>query len=440
MIKPLLCLIALFYSLPAPALGLLDAYALALRNDPTFQAAIHEHDAGQEDRNLGRAGLLPTLSYSYNNAQNQSEVSQAGQRSDRDYRSYSSLLSLQQPLFDYAAWIEYRQGVTRALMADQRLRSRSQALAVRLFQAWSQALLAGETLALSQAQRRAHAEQLQLNQRLFKGGEGTRTDALETQARYNLADAETLEAQDNLDAALQDLQALLGEPLALADLAALRDSFRVQPLNPERFEQWRDLAVADNPELASQRHALEVAEQEIARQRAGHLPTLSVYANTRITRSDSESSYNQRYDTDSVGLQISLPLYAGGGVQAATRKAAAAHAQASFELDARRSALLNDLRKAFNRSASSLAKVRALETADQSASRLIEATRKSIAGGERVNLDLLNAEQQHYSVRRDLAEARYGYLQAWLQLRFLSGQLAMADLEQLAGYFGAVPP
>ena len=438
MSKPLLCLIILLYSLPAPALGLLDAYALALRNDPTFQAAIHEHDAGQQDRSLGRAGLLPKLSYSYNNARNRSEVSQGGRQSDRDYRSYSSLLGVQQPLFNYAAWIEYRQGVTRALMADQRLRSRSQELAVRLFQAWSQALLAGKTLALSQAQRRAYAEQLQLNQRLFKGGEGTRTDTLETQARYNLAEAETLEAQDNLDAALQDLQAIVGEPLVLTDLAPLRDDFRVQPLQPERFERWRDLAVADNPELASQRHALDVAEQEIARQRAGHLPTLSVYGNSRVTRSDSESSYNQRYDTESVGLQISLPLYAGGGVQAATRQAAAAHSQASFELDARRNALLNDLRKAFNRSASSLAKVRALETAEHSASGLIEATRKSIAGGERVNLDLLNAQQQHYSVRRDLAEARHGYLQAWLQLRYVSGQLAMDDVEQLAGYFGAV--
>lgn len=438
MSKPLLCLIALLYSLPAPALGLLDAYALALRNDPTFQAAIHEHDAGQQDRSLGRAGLLPKLSYSYNNARNQSEVSQAGLQSDRDYRSYSSLLSLQQPLFNYAAWIEYRQGITRALMADQRLRSRSQELAVRLFQAWSQALLAGETLALSQAQRRAYAGQLQLNQRLFKAGESTRTDALETQARYNLAEAETLEAQDNLDAALHDLQAILGEPLVLADLAPLRASFQVQPLRPERFEQWRDLAVADNPELASQRHALHVAEQEVSRQRAGHLPTLSAYASSRVTRADSESSYNQRYDTGSIGLQISLPLYAGGGVQAATRKAAAAHSQASFELDARRSALLNDLRKAFNRSASSLAKMRALATAEHSANALIEATRKSIAGGERVNLDLLNAEQQRYSVRRDLAAARHGYLQAWLQLRFLSGQLAIADVEQLAGYFEPV--
>lgn len=144
MSKPLLCLIILLYSLPAPALGLLDAYALALRNDPTFQAAIHEHDAGQQDRSLGRAGLLPKLSYSYNNARNQSAVSQGGRQSDRDYRSYSSLLGVQQPLFNYAAWIEYRQGVTRALMADQRLRSRSQELAVRLFQAWSQALLAGK--------------------------------------------------------------------------------------------------------------------------------------------------------------------------------------------------------------------------------------------------------------------------------------------------------
>ena len=56
-------------------------------------------------------------------------------------------------------------------------------------------------------------------------------------------------------------------------------------------------------------------------------------------------------------------------------------------------------------------------------------------GGERVNLDVLDAEQQFHGARRDLAEARYGYLRAWLQLRYLAGQLNEADLTQLANYF-----
>ena len=81
----------------AHAMGLLDAYDLALRNDPTFQAAIQEREAGEENRVIGRSGLLPNLSWSYNNSRNESEVTAGNTTSDRDYRSYASSLTLQQP-------------------------------------------------------------------------------------------------------------------------------------------------------------------------------------------------------------------------------------------------------------------------------------------------------------------------------------------------------
>ncbi len=420
---------------PALALGLMDAYALALRNDPTFQAATREHEAGRENLAIGRAGLLPTLAYSYRKSQNTSTVSSADTSVDRDYASYSSGLTLQQPLFDYAAWAAYRQGVAKAALADERLRGRSQELAVRLFGAYSEALLAGEEIDLARAQLKAYREQLALNRHSFEAGEGTRTDLLETQARRDLSVVQEIEAHDALDAALRELQAIVGEPVELPQLAPLTDSFRVASQVPERFEAWRDLAVANNAELASQRHGLDVAEQEIERQRAGHLPTLGLYATTRRTESESESTYDQRYDTDSVGIQFSMPLFSGGRTSAARRQASASYAQAQFELDAQRDGVLNELRRQFNLCASSQAKVRAYELAVNSARLLIEATRKSVGGGERVNLDVLNAEQQYHQARRDLAEARHGYLRAWLQLRFLAGTLDEGDLRTLLGFF-----
>ncbi|MDD0976092.1 TolC family outer membrane protein [Pseudomonas fontis] len=433
------CALLLGLSLPASALDLGDAYALALRNDPTFHAAIAERDAGLENRAIGRAGLLPNLSYRYNSARNDSEVTQTNQFGDntsqRDYRSYSSTLTLQQPLFDWAAWADYRQGVAKALLADERFRGQSQALAVRLFGAYSDALFANEQIALAQAQRRAYAEQLKLNERLIKGGEGTRTDVLETRARYELAQAQEIEASDNLDAALRSLQSIIGEPLEVADLAPLAGHFRVQPLQPARFDAWRDLAVANNAELASQRHALDAADQAIERQRAGHLPSLSAYASKGRSSSSSESSYNQRYDTDTIGIQLSMPLFAGGGVSASTRQATAQRDNVRYQLDGQIAETLNELRKQFNLCTSSTAKVRAYELAVDSASELITATRKSVAGGERVNLDVLNAEQQLYSARRDLAQARYDYMRAWLQVRYLAGTLEASDLQQLNNYF-----
>ncbi|MDQ0670740.1 TolC family outer membrane protein [Pseudomonas sp. NPDC087814] len=421
------------------ALGLLDAYDLALRNDPTFQAAIQEREAGEENRIIGRAGLLPNLSWSYNNSRNESEVTQStavgNVTSDRDYRSYASTLTLQQPLLDYEAYARYRQGAAQALFADERFRSKSQELAVRVLSAYSQALLAQERIELSRAQKRAYAERLQLNERLLKGGEGTRTDVLETQARLSLAQAEEIESLDTQDAALRELEAIVGQPLQIDELAPLTRQFEIPPLEPNRFETWREMAMANNPELKSQHHALDVAEYEVERKRAGHMPKVSLYASSRQTSSDSESSYNQKYDTNSVGIQVSLPLFAGGSVSASTRQAANQLSQAQYELDAQTARTLIELRKQFNLNTSGAAKVRAYEMAVSSATALVTATKKSVTGGERVNLDVLDAEQQLFTARRDLADARHAYLLARIQLKYFAGLLNEQDLRALAGYF-----
>lgn len=421
------------------ALGLLDAYDLALRNDPTFQAAMQEREAGEENRIIGRAGLLPNLSWSYNNSRNASEVTQStalgNVTSDRDYRSYASTLTLQQPLLDYEAYARYRQGAAQALFADERFRGKSQELAVRVLSAYSQALLAQERIELSRAQKRAYAERLQLNERLLKGGEGTRTDVLETQARLSLAQAEEIESLDTQDAALRELEAIVGQPLQIDELAPLTQQFVIPPLEPNRFETWRDMAMANNPELKSQHHALDAAEYEVECKRAGHMPKVSLYASSRQTSSDSESSYNQKYDTNSVGIQVSLPLFAGGSVSASTRQAAHQLSQAQYELDAQTARTLIELRKQFNLNTSGAAKVRAYEMAVSSATALVTATKKSVTGGERVNLDVLDAEQQLFTARRDLADARHAYLLARIQLKYFAGLLNEQDLRALAGYF-----
>ncbi|KAB0493576.1 TolC family outer membrane protein [Pseudomonas psychrophila] len=422
---------------PVQAMGLLEAYDLAIRNDPTFHAAIEERAAGEENRALGRSALLPTLSWNYNNSRNESEVTQASTRTDRDYRSYAATLTLQQPLLDYEAYARFRQGAAQALFSDERFRSKSQYLAVRVLSAYSQALLAQERIELSRAQKRAFAERLQLNQRLLEGGEGTRTDVLETQARLSMAVAEEIEAHDNQDAALRELEAMLGEPLQVEQLAPLVAHFVILPLEPQRFESWRELALANNPELASQHHALTAAEYEVERKRAGHLPKLSLYASSRQTSSDSESTYNQKYDTNSVGIQLTVPLFAGGAVSASTRQAARQLSQAQYELDAQTATTLVDLRKQYNLNSSAAAKVRAYEMSVESAGALVQATQKSVSGGERVNLDVLDAEQQLFSAKRDLAEARYAYLLARVQLKYYAGLLNEGDLRQVAGYFRA---
>ncbi|MBA1231828.1 TolC family outer membrane protein [Pseudomonas viridiflava] len=418
------------------AMGPFQVYELALRNDPVFLGALKERDAGLENRTIGRAGLLPRVSYTYNKGRNDSKATLKGGREDttdhRHYNSFGSALTVQQPLLDYEAYANYRKGVAQALFADETFRSKSQELLVRVLTAYTQALFAQDQINIAQAKQQAFNRQFEQNRQMFQQGEGTRTDILEAESRNELAIAEQIEARDEQDASLRELGALLGEPtLDIKQLEPLRDGFQTLALEPSSFTEWHALAMANSPVLASQRQALEVARYEVERNRAGHLPRVNAYASIRQNESDSGNTYNQRYDTNTVGIEVSLPLYAGGGTSASVRQANSLRDQAEYELEGKTRETLIELRRQFNACASGIGKLRAYQKALVSAQALVESTRQSILGGERINLDALNAEQQLYSTRRDLARARYDYLMAWIKLHYHAGTLRDTDLARI---------
>ncbi len=410
--------IAWVLSAPVYSLGILDAYSLALEKDPTFQAAIKEKEAGDEAKNIGRAGLLPKVSLNYQNAPRNWQT-QKYQTSDifgnvsdvtkrQQYRSYAGSVTLTQPLFDYEAYAKYKTGVAQSLMADEKYRSKYLELAVRVISAYVSVAYAKDQIALAEAQKAAYKEQLALNDRLMAAGEGTVTDVAETQARYSLAEAQVIEARDVLDSAQRELEVIIGIPLDQLDaLQTLRQGkFQVSPLRFTAFDDWQKLAMERNPQLASSRHGVEAARYDVERNRAGFMPQVQLYASHSENDSSSDNTVNQKYRTDSVGVQVSMPIYSGGGVAASTRQAAARYGQAKYELDAQVGSIMNDLRKQFNQCISSQAKLRAYELAVKSATTQVEATRQSVLAGQRVNVDVLNAEQQLYAAQRDLAEAK----------------------------------
>ena len=424
----------------AQALGPFQVYEQALRNDPEFLAALQERDAGQESRTIGRAGLLPKLSYNYNKGRNNSRATYLNERGnsheDRNYNSYGSTFTVQQPLIDYEAYANYRKGVAQALFADETFRSKSQELLVRVLTHYTQALFAQDQIDNARAKKNAYEQQFQQNEQLFRQGEGTRTDILEAESRYELATAEQLQAQDEQDAALRELGALIGvATVNIDELTPLPASFSALPLQPASFSSWHTMALESNPLLASQREALEVARYEVERNRAGHLPKLNAYASVRKMESESGNTYNQRYDTNTIGIEISLPLYVGGGVAASVRQANSNLARVEYELEGKTRETLIELRRQFNACQSGVSKLRAYQKALVSAEALVVSTRQSILGGERVNLDALNAEQQLYSTRRDLAQARYDYLLAWTKLHFYAGTLGEQDLARVDEVF-----
>ncbi|OWO81070.1 peptidase [Photorhabdus luminescens] len=436
------------FSFPAWALSLTEAYALALENDPTFLSAVKEREGGEEYAKLGRAELLPKVIMSYQNSpRNWQHMESVGydiwgrkttSSRDRQYSSYNAAVVLTQPLIDFEIWARYKASQAHTLMSNERFRASFQQLAVRVVNAYVDVAYAQDQIDLVIRQKMAYEKQLELNKKLFSSGEGTRTDVVETQSRYSQAIADEIAAKDDLDAAIRSLQLIVGAPLPV-DLPVQRLSdkkrFRILRLSPERYEEWEKLALANNPVLAASRQEVQAAYHEVQRNRAGYLPRLELYASHSENESSSDNTIDQKYRTDTIGLRMSMNIYNGGATSASVRQAAANYGRTKYDLDAQAGEILNALRRNYNQYLNSEKRIGAYEMAVESASLQVDATSKSVVLGQRVNVDVLNAEQQLYTARRDLSQAKYNYIKSWVGLLSEAGELKGEHLDKIAKYF-----
>lgn len=430
---------ALLPAAGAQALSLTQAYEAALKNDAAYIGAVYANEAGQESRIQGRAALLPNVTLNYARSKNDADLSQPSaltglpETSHLSYHSGNTSVVLRQPLFDLAALARYRQGEAQASYSAAVFDARTQDLALRTTGAYFDALYAREQVALATVQRAAMQEQLQVNQLSLEKGAGTRTDVLETQARLDLADADLAEARDNETTALAALAAIVGQEVQ--SLTKLRPGFRTDAAALGSLEQWQREALARNPEIAARARSVDVAREEISKNQAAHAPRIELVAAYAKSDADTLTTYQQESTARSVGVQLSMPLFAGGATSSHVRQAAAEHARAKAELQAQTDQTMVEVRRQYSALAASAARVRALDKAVESGRQLMAATELSIRGGARINLDLLNARQQLFTAQRDLAQARLNYLRALLRLRAAAGSLGYADVREVAAYF-----
>ncbi len=429
-----IAVISLSVNSHAHALSLLDAYESAIENDPTFRAAIHENEAGQQAKEIGLAGLLPNLSITHAQSKNTGTQQFSGAAAQPlNFDSEVSTLALRQPIINMEAVASYRQGVSQTKTSDARFTGQSQLLMLRLVEAYIETLLAQDNLKLIEAQRDTFRERKHINEQMLERGEGTTTDVLETQSKYALAQAQVIEAIDELEVSRMKLSAIIGRDTK--QLSRLSNNFRTQALHILPYDNWQTLALDHNAELLTQRHTVITGKEEIRKSHSGHAPRVDLVASLSRNKAASFVTADRDVRLATIGVEVNIPLYAGGRVNATTSQARANLARTEAELDAMIDNILVELRKQYKLVSSSARRIESLEFAVESAELLVHATQKSIQGGIRINLDLLDAQQQLFSVQGDLAQARYSYLLAYLRLKQAAGTLALEDLQNIAAYF-----
>ena len=423
----LACLLAFAAALPAQAESLAEVFDIARGYDATYLGARALADSVQYRTEQARAAMRPSigLTADYKRVESDSITK-------TNATGPSATLSGRQPLFNRTNSVTIDQAERQLEIAQADLEVAEQELIVRVAQAYFDVLAAQDTLGSAGAGKSAISEQLASAKRNFEVGTATITDTREAQARFDLSTAQEIAAENDLRIKRLALDQLVGrtnvEPRPLAAPVAL------PPPVPANVEAW--VSQTDtSPSVRKARLGYDIAQLETEKARAGHLPTLDFEAaygrgrtNTDVTQGPVTSTYDGGTRQSSIGVTLKVPLFAGFAVQNRVKETLALEEQSRNTLDAAQRSVAQATRQAFFGVQSGQAQVKALEAAESSSQLALEATQLGYKVGVRVNLDVLNAQTQLYSTRRDLAKARYDVIVNSLRLRQAAGQLKPDDV------------
>ena len=433
---PMTAAIGLALAGPARAEGLLALYEAARAYDASWQSAKAQYDANIARAEQSRAGILPQASVSAGVTRNILDTRVTDfPAQDRTFTNQQATLSASQPLYRPANLATYRQGQRQLDLAEYQLSAASQDLMIRVSQAYFDVLSAQDTLASVRAQKAATAEQLASAKRNFEVGTSTITDTREAQARYDLVVAGEIAAENDLRVKKIALDTLVGRnDVEPSPLITPLEVPAPQPASPE---PWVAASEEFSPAILQARKAVEIAELETEKAKAGKKPTLDLttsYGITHLIGSNSAATpltAHSRINNGAFGVAFNWPLFTGFAVENRIRETLSLEDKARADLEATRRQVAQAVRTAYFGVLSGQNQVRALESAEASSQSALDANRLGYQVGVRINIDVLNAQSQLYQTKRDLAQARYNVLLGHLRLRQANGTLQAEDLARL---------
>jgi outer membrane protein len=424
-----------------------ELYQAARSYDATFLAARALLDSAQYKAEQAHALNRPSVGLQGTATRSISDTPYSSTLSTNT-TSVGAAISGTQSLFNRANDATVAQADKALSVSRADFESAEQDLIVRVAQAYFDVLAAQDALTTTRTSKAAISEQLASAKRNFEVGTATITDTREAQARFDLGSAQEIAAENDLRTKRAALDQLVGrsdvEPKGLAVPVAL------PPVSPSVADEWMLRADTQHPVIRKAVLGLEVAQLETEKARAGNLPTLALsgsYGKGHVSVGGEQKSLvtdatgphvvigpfsgSGTQTSTSIGVSLNVPLFAGYSIQNRIKETLLLEEKSRNDLEAARRGVALGTRQAFLGVQSGRAQVMALEAAESSSQLALEATQLGYKVGVRVNLDVLNAQTQLYTTKRDLAKARYDVLVGDLKLRQAAGLLKPEDVTAL---------
>lgn len=415
-------------------LSLVDIYNQALAHDPTLASALSANKAAQEIIEQGKALYRPVVNFNAGTNASHTDVKYMGtgipfRGGVQSFEGYNYGVEARQPLYRKQNLVQMDQTRTQVSQADKQLYLAQQELILRTTQAYFEVLIAQDKIDLIAAQKSTILSQLDQAKGYFEVGTATITDINEAQARYDLIVAQEIATINEHQIAKHGVQAITGE--IPQKLVTVKADIKTNTLE-QSMEKWLEVAAQNNLNIQIRQDAVKFSEQEIERAKAGHLPTLDAVASYNDSYANGSTyGFGSDLKTATIGLQLQIPLYQGGDTSSRVRQAAFNKQKAQDDVEIARRQMELDTQRAYLNLSTSIAQVKAYEQALISSQSQLDSTNTGYDVGVRTGVDVLNAQQQLFSAKRDLLQARYSYLVNIIRLKTTSGVVEEADLADI---------
>lgn len=418
---------------------LLEAYSAAKTSDPQYQAAIYAYRAAQESIPQARAALLPGIFLDARKTKTEQDIKEQassifGPTDDNPrFGTSSYTLEANQPLYRYSSWVALGQAKAIVRQAHSLFLAQEQELMRRSAEAYILVLAAQDNLKFSKAEQAAVGRQRDVVKARRRGGLANVTDEHEAMARYSRVEANAIDATFILDDAYEGLREIVGD--SVSEILPFETDLPLVAPSPADIQYWIAEAHEKNLALIAANEGVIAASQEIKKQQGGHYPNLDLVLRYGNVDSDQQlnslSGGGNDIDTTEIALHLTIPLYSGGAISSKTRQARMQYEQAVQERTQQYRRVTRQTRAAYQSIGSAISRVEALKTSVRAQESVLKGKTKGYRSGINTLLEVLDAEQDLYSTKREFASAGYEYLLNILRLKQQVGSLSETDLADI---------
>lgn len=422
----------------AQAQTLLEVYRYARENDPKFRGAQFEFKANEQVLAQANASLWPTIKMEFDKVNSEQRILRSNNPifgpGQTHFPTNNYTLTLTQPIFrkDLMERLTQAQAIVR--QSTFTMMAAEQDLLLRTAAAYLAVLAARDSLELARAEKDSVRKQLDLAEGRLKSGLGAVTNLYEAAARYAVDQAKEIEAENKLSDVKQALREITGR--YFDEFRRMKNDLALANPEPVKLDTWIEKAFEQNMALAARTEGVQVAWQDVERQRAGYFPSLTFLGqrNYREAGSTLFGGGSTTITTD-LTVRLSVPVYEGGMTRALTSEAVNRHQKSLEDREAEMRSVERQTRAAFNSVVGGVSLVKALQQSVQSQEKALEAKETGARSGLYTMLMVLDANKDLFTAKRDYAQARYDYLLNGLRLKQSAGTLSEQDLYAIDSAF-----